>query len=289
MRNRTVDSKKLSSRSSDAPMPRCPDVPMSRLAFHGRPGLVAYVTCGDPDLATTREIVLAAISAGADVIELGVPFSDPVADGPVIQRASERALKNGTSLQDVLDLARDVRKLSDAGLVVFSYLNPVLQMGMERFADAAAACGVDGVLLTDMTVEEADDYRHCMESHGLAVIFLAAPTSTDRRLKKIAQSCSGFVYAVSRTGVTGAQKQLAGEARELVQRIRRYTKLPVAVGFGISTPEQFAETGTFADAAAVGSAIVQTIEQNPGRAPQAVAELIGALRAGSGKSASITA
>lgn len=267
--------------SSDVPMHRCADIPMfRRLTFSKKPGLVAYVTCGDPDLPTTREIILGAIRAGADVIELGVPFSDPVADGPVIQRASERALKNGTSLENVLALARDLRKESQAGLVIFSYLNPVLRMGMEKFARTAADAGVDGVLLTDLTLEEADEYRRCMAACNLATIFLAAPTSTDERLKRIAQACGGFVYAVSRTGVTGAQKQLAGDARELVRRIRKYTNLPVAIGFGISTPDQFAEAGEFADAAAVGSAIVQTIEQNPARAPQAVAELIGSLKSG---------
>jgi tryptophan synthase alpha chain len=249
-----------------------------RLTFKSAPGLVAYVTCGDPDPETTREIILEAISAGAEVIELGVPFSDPVADGPVIQRASERALKNGTSLADVLAVARDVRKQSDAGLVIFSYLNPILRMGIERFCKVAVDSGVDGVLLTDLTLEEAADYRRCVAQHGLATIFLAAPTSTDERLKRIAQACSGFVYAVSRTGVTGARKELAGDARGLVQRIRKYTNLPVAVGFGISTPQQFAQAGEFADAAAVGSAIVETIERNPGRAPLAVAELIRSLK-----------
>lgn len=259
---------------------------MTRIRFTHRPGLVAYITCGDPDLATTREIILAAISAGADVIELGVPFSDPVADGPVIQRASERALKNGTSLEDVLQLARNVRKQSEAGLVVFSYLNPILRFGLERFCKAAADSGVDGVLVTDMILEESAEYRRCMQSHRLAPIFLAAPTSTDQRLKKIVQACRAFVYAVSRTGITGTQKQLALDARALVQRIRKYTKLPVAVGFGISNAQQFAEVGEFADAAVVGSAIVQSIEQNPGRAAQAVAELISSLTSGSGKPAS---
>lgn len=269
---------------SDVPMSRRTDVPMSgaahpitRFTFHHRPGLVAYITCGDPDLATTREIVLAAIRAGADVIELGVPFSDPVADGPVIQRASERALAKGTSLNDVLALARDVRKQSEAGLVVFSYLNPVLRMGLEPFCAAAAAVGVDGILLTDMTVEEAGEYRKTARAHHLDTIFLAAPTSTDARLKAIAQASSGFVYAVSRTGVTGQQKQLAADAETLVKRIRKYTTLPVAVGFGVSNAEQFAQVGRFADAAAVGSAIVQTIEQNPGREPQAVADLVKSL------------
>lgn len=260
----------------------------SRLRFPHKPGLVAYVTCGDPDLPTTREIILAAAAAGADVIELGVPFSDPVADGPVIQRASERALKNGTSLQDVLQLACDVRQRSEAGLVIFSYLNPILRMGLERFGRAAASAGVDGVLLTDMTVEEADEYRSCMEAHELATIFLAAPTSTDQRLKKIVQACRGFVYAISRTGVTGTQKQLANDARSVVERIRKYTSLPIAIGFGISNAEQFSQAGEFADAAAVGSAIVQTIEHNPGREPQAVAELVHSLRANaSGRSTSV--
>jgi len=281
-------TKKTTQAAKDVPISRYPDTPMSRLVFKRKPGLVAYVTCGDPDLDTTREIVLAAIAAGADVIELGVPFSDPVADGPVIQRASERALKNGTSLADVLQLARDVSRLSDAPLVIFSYLNPVLRMGLQRFCKTAADSGAAGVLLTDMTLEEAGEYRRCAASNQLAAVFLAAPTTTDQRLKKIAEACSGFVYAVSRTGITGAQQQLAGDARALVQRIRKYTKLPVAVGFGISNPQQFAQVGEFADAAAIGSAIVHTIEQNPARAPQAVAELIGSLT-GAGKTASLTA
>jgi tryptophan synthase alpha chain len=250
----------------------------SRLHFDSKPGLVVYVTCGDPSLATTREIVLSAISAGADVIELGVPFSDPVADGPVIQRASERALKSGTSLKDVLKLAAELRKESDAGLVIFTYLNPVLRFGLERFCDEAARAGVDGALITDLTVEEADDYRRLMAEHGLAPVFLAAPTSPDQRLKKIAQACQGFVYAVSRTGVTGAREQLASDAAGLVKRIRKFTKLPVAVGFGISNAEQFAAVAGFADAAVVGSAIVQAIEQHPGGEAAAVAELIRSLK-----------
>ena len=251
---------------------------MSPIRFKKTPGMVAYVTCGDPNVPTTLEIVLSAIRAGAEVVELGVPFSDPVADGPVIQRASERALRHDTSLQDVLNLAREVRKHSDAGLIVFSYLNPLLRYGLERFCLQAAAAGVDGALITDLTVEEADEYRRLMAAHKLATIFLAAPTSTDERLKRIAQASSGFVYAVSRTGVTGTQKQLASDAKDLVRRIRKYTKLPVAVGFGISNAEQFAQVGKFADAAVVGSAIVQAVEQNPGREAQAVAELIGSLR-----------
>jgi tryptophan synthase alpha chain len=247
---------------------------MDRIRFKKKPGLVAYITCGYPDLHTTGEIILAAISAGAEVIELGVPFSDPIADGPVIQRASERALRNGTSLQDVLRLARDVRKQSEAGLVIFSYLNPVLRLGFDRFCAAAVDAGVDGVLITDLTVEESGEYRRCMAASGLAAIFLIAPTTTDWRLQKIASSSQALIYAVSRTGVTGAQEKLTDDAAHLVRRVRKYTDLPVAVGFGISTPEHLSQIAEFADAAVVGSAIVQTIEQNAGHAPQAVAALI---------------
>jgi tryptophan synthase alpha chain len=213
------------------------------------------------------------------VIELGVPFSDPVADGPVIQRASERALQNGTSLEDVLMLAREIRRESEAALIVFTYLNPVLRFGLERFCAEAAKAGVDGALITDLTVEEAGEYRRLMAAHGLDTVFLAAPTSTDQRLKAIAAACRGFVYAVSRTGITGAQKQLATDAQDLVKRIRKFTRLPVAVGFGISNAEQFAQVGNFADAAAVGSAIVQAIEQNPDNPAQAVEKFIRGLRA----------
>lgn len=261
---------------------------MSRIRFQHKPGLVVYVTCGDPSLPATREIVLAAGRAGADVIELGVPFSDPVADGPVIQRASERALQHGASLEAVLKLAAEIRRESNVGLIVFSYLNPVLRLGLERFCAAAESAGVDGALITDLTVEEADEYREQMEKHHLDPVFLAAPTSTDKRLKAIAQACKGFVYAVSRTGITGTQKQLAGDARDLVKRVRKFTPLPVAVGFGISSAEQFAQVGEFADAAVVGSAIVQAVEQNPGREAQAVAELIGAMKGGAAQALSST-
>jgi tryptophan synthase alpha chain len=248
------------------------------LTFYKKPGLVVYVTCGDPDLATTRDIVLAAIVAGADVIELGVPFSDPVADGPVIQRASERALKGCTSLSQVLTLAAEVRQQAQsAGLVVFSYLNPILRMGMEKFCKVARHAGIDGVLLTDLPVEEANEYLQATRVNDLAPIFLAAPTSPDDRLKRVAHASQGFVYAVSRTGVTGARQELANDARKLVQRLRRVTKLPIALGFGISTPEQFAEVGKFADAVVVGSAIVETIERNRGREAEAVAQFVGKL------------
>jgi len=248
------------------------------LMFHRKPALVVYITCGDPDLATTRDIVFAAIEAGADAIELGVPFSDPVADGPVIQRASERALQHGTSLAQVLTLAAEIRQHAQStGLIIFSYLNPILRMGMEKFCKVARAAGVDGAIVTDLPVEEAGEYLQAMRAHDLAPVFLAAPTSPDARLKSIAKVSRGFVYAVSRTGVTGPRQQLADDARKLVQRLRRLTKLPVALGFGISTPEQFAEVGEFADAVVVGSAIVETIENSPGREAEAVREFVTRL------------
>ena len=249
------------------------------LSFTKRPSLVAYVTCGDPDLATTRAVVLAAIEAGADVIELGVPFSDPLADGPVIQRASERALKHATTLDQILKLAAEVRQRSQVGVIIFSYLNPIMRMGVPEFCAAAATAGVDGALITDLPVEEAGDYRREMGKRNLVTVFLAAPTSTDERLKSIAKASTGFVYAVSRTGITGVRKQLPEGARDLVRRIRRHTKLPIAVGFGISTPEQFAAIGEFADAAVVGSAIVETIEHNPGQEAEAVAAFVKRLTA----------
>ena len=252
------------------------------LTFYRKPALVAYVTCGDPDVATTREIILAAIEAGADVIELGVPFSDPVADGPVIQRASERALKHGTSLAQVLTLAAEIRERAQStGLIVFSYLNPILRMGLEKFCKVARAAGVDGALVTDLPVEEAGEYLRAMRKHDLSPIFLTAPTSPDERLRSIAAASRGFVYAVSRTGVTGQRQQLAEDTRKLVKRLRRATKLPIACGFGISTPEQFAEVGEFADAVVVGSAIVETIERNRGREATAVGEFVKMLTAGS--------
>ena len=244
------------------------------IAFRTHPSLVAYLTCGDPDLRTTREVALAAIAAGAEILELGVPFSDPVADGPVIQRASERALRNGVSLEQVLGLAKDIRKKTDAGLIVFSYLNPIMRMGLQRFAEEAASAGVDGALVTDLPVEESDEYLRVMRKQNLATVFLVAPTSTDQRLKRIAETSTGFIYAISRTGITGARKDLTDDAQQLVKRLRKFTDLPIAVGFGISSAEHFKAVGKFADAAVVGSAIVQTIEQNPGKEAQAVAEWI---------------
>lgn len=250
------------------------------LSFEKKPALVAYVTCGDPDLATSREIILAAIHAGAGVIELGVPFSDPLADGPVIQRASQRALQHGTTIEQVIALAREIRKESQAGLIVFSYLNPILRMGMGKFSTAAQDAGIDGALITDLPIEEADNYLKEMRRRELATVFLAAPTSTDDRLRAIAAASSGFIYAVSRTGVTGMSQQLPDDAQKLVGRLRKFSKLPIAVGFGISTPDQFAAVGKFADAGVVGSAIVQTIERNPKQEAKAVAQFIGQLMSG---------
>jgi tryptophan synthase alpha chain len=251
------------------------------IRFQHKPGLVIYLTVGDPDLATTRAIALAAIDAGADLLELGVPFSDPIADGPVIQRASERAVANGTSLSDVIVLAADLHALRPhAGLVIFSYFNPILRYGLDRFCATASNAGVDGVLITDMTIEEAEGgYRQAMRVHRLAPIFLAAPTSSDDRLQRIAAASEGFVYAISRTGITGTQRSLATDARTLVNRLRAHTDLPIALGFGISNPEQVATVAEFADAAVIGSAIVSLIEQtSPQDAPSVVGRFIAGLR-----------
>jgi tryptophan synthase alpha chain len=227
----------------------------------GEMGLVAYITAGDPSLEATEKLVIALAEAGADVIELGVPFSDPIADGPVIQRASERALRSGTTLAGVLALVKSLRAKSDVPLVLFSYFNPVLQMGLEKFAEAAKAAGADGVLITDLTPEEAGEYRAAMSAHGLDTIFLAAPTSPDERLARIAEASSGFLYLISRTGVTGPKDQLADELPSLARRVRRVTQLPIAIGFGISLPGHVSLLGGLADAAVVGSALVEEIER----------------------------
>jgi tryptophan synthase alpha chain len=224
-------------------------------------GLVAYITAGDPSLAATEKIVLAAAEAGADVIELGVPFSDPVADGPTIQRASERALRSGTTLAGVIGLVEKIRAQSDVPLVLFTYFNPILQMGLEKFAKAAALAGADGVLATDLTPEEAEEYRSTLQAHGLDTVFLAAPTSTDARLALIAHVSSGFLYLISRAGVTGAREALPPDLPALVRRTRKFTSLPIAVGFGISLPTHVTVLGGIADAAVVGSALVAEIEK----------------------------
>jgi tryptophan synthase alpha chain len=235
----------------------------AELRESGELGIVAYITAGDPTLDATHKLVLTLADSGADVIELGVPFSDPLADGPTIQRASERALKSGTTLAGVLNLVRRIRQSSQVPLVLFSYCNPILQMGLEKFAATAADAGADGVLVTDLTPEESDDYRRSVHSHGLDTIFLAAPTSNDERLQKIAACSSGFLYLISRTGVTGAKDSLPDELPALLRRVHRFTELPIAVGFGISLPGHVSILGGLADAAVIGSALVSEIEKAP--------------------------
>jgi tryptophan synthase alpha chain len=239
---------------------------MSRIrdTFHtlkrsGRGGFIPFITLGDPDLATTERLVIELANSGADIIELGMPFSDPVADGEVIQRASERALRNGVTLQDAFTCADKVRQCVDVPLVLFSYFNPLLQFGPERLAVAASRSGIDAVLVTDLVPEEAESWIHNLLRSGLDPIFLVAPTTSDRRLEQIAQHARGFIYAVSRAGVTGERDQITREAEILVHRARSVSDLPVAVGFGISTAQQVAEVWRFADAAVVGSAIVKQI------------------------------
>src|SRR5436309_200855 len=233
----------------------------AELRASGELGIVTYITAGDPSLDATLRFVLTLAEAGADVIELGVPFSDPLADGPTIQRASERALKSGTTLAGVLDLVRRIRQPSQVPLVLFSHYNPILQMGLEKFASAAASAGSDGVLATDLTPEESEDYRRILAAHHLDTIFLGAPTSTDERLAKIAACSSGFLYLISRTGVTGAKDALPDDLPALVRRARAVTQLPLAVGFGISLPVHVSVLGGLADAAVAGSALVSEIEK----------------------------
>jgi tryptophan synthase alpha chain len=252
----------------------------AELRAAGELGIVAYIMAGDPSMDATLKYVLALAEAGADVIELGVPFSDPVADGPTIQRASERTLKAGTTLAGVLELVRRIRKASAVPLVLFSYYNPILQMGIERFAAAAATAGADGVLATDLTPEESEEYRQILRTHGLDTIFLAAPTSTDERLAKIAGCSTGFLYLISRTGVTGAKDALPDDLPALVRKTRAVTSLPIAVGFGISLPGHVSVLGGLADAAVVGSALVAEIERagSVNAAAQALGERVRALK-----------
>jgi len=239
----------------------------------GELGIVAYITAGDPSLAATLEFVLALDEAGTDVIELGVPFSDPLADGPTIQRASERALKSGATLQGILELVRRIREKSQIPLVLFSYYNPILQMGLEKFSATAVEAGVDGVLTTDLSPEESVEYRGILAARQLDTIFLCAPTSTDERLASIAECSSGFLYLVSRTGVTGAKDTLPDDLPALLRRVRNFTTLPVAVGFGISLPGHISLLGGLADAAVIGSSLVAEIER-----AKSVDEAAGALR-----------
>jgi tryptophan synthase alpha chain len=252
----------------------------AELRAAGELGIVGYITAGDPSPDATLKFVLALAEAGVDVIELGVPFSDPLADGPTIQRASERALKSGTTLAGVLDLVRRIRQSSQVPLVLFSYYNPILQMGLEKFASKASTAGADGVLATDLTPEESEEYRRILAAQHLDMIFLGAPTSTDERLAKIAACSSGFLYLISRTGVTGAKDTLPDDLPALLRRARSVTQLPIAVGFGISLPGHVSVLGGLADAAVVGSALVSEIEkaQSIDAAASALANRIRSLK-----------
>lgn len=254
-----------------------------RLGREGRPALIAYITAGDPSPLHTPALVGALVRGGADLIELGVPFSDPVADGPVIQRGSERALKAGTKLATVLEIASEIRRDSDVPLLLFSYMNPLLRYGFEALAHDAAERGIDGCLLTDLSVEEAEPYACAMRQAGLDTVFLAAPTSTERRLELVARYSSGFVYLVSRTGVTGERTEISESVSPLVSAMRKVTTLPLAVGFGISTPDQVRVVGEIADGVVVGSAFVRAIERNlaspelPGKLEALARELASGL------------
>ena len=236
---------------------------LAQCKAEGRPAFVAFLTAGDPSLERSVSAALELEKAGVDVLELGVPFSDPLADGPVIQRSSERALLRGVTLARVLDLVREIRKASQLPLVLFSYLNPLLQRGLERVAREAAQAGVDGVLVTDLPPEEGEAWIAAARAAELDTIFLASPTSPDERLRKVAEASRGFVYAISRTGVTGERQALSDDARPLVARLRALTRVPVALGFGISTPEQVKEAAAAADAVVVGSALVRFLEEHP--------------------------
>jgi len=236
---------------------------LAQCKAEGRPAFVAFLTAGDPSLDRTVSAALELEAAGVDVLELGVPFSDPLADGPVIQRSSERALSRGVTLARVLDVVREIRKKSQLPLVLFSYLNPLLQRGLERVAAEAARAGVDGVLVTDLPPEEGEAWIAAARAAELDTIFLASPTSPDDRLRRVAEASRGFVYAISRTGVTGERQALSDDARPLVARLRALTRVPVALGFGISTPEQVKEAAAAADAVVVGSALVRFLEEHP--------------------------
>ena len=250
MSGATPDAARTMGRITDA---------FDRLKREGHTGLVTYITAGDPTIARTQDILFALERAGADVIELGVPFSDPLADGPVIQRATERALAGGTTLEEVIRLVERVRERLTVPVVLFTYANPILRMGLREFGQRASAAGVDGVLILDLPVEEADEWRSLFESHGLDTIFLLSPTTTDDRIRQAARLGRGFLYGISRLGVTGARVAVAAGAIELADRIRRETAMPLALGFGVSHPDHVREIGRAAAAAGVGSALVQVI------------------------------
>lgn len=245
-----------------------------QLRRQGRKGFIPFVTAGDPDLETSLAIVLKLAELGSDVIELGVPFSDPMADGPTIQRSSQRALSNGVRLADVLELARQAREHTDTPIVLFSYLNPLLRQGFGDVAQAAADVGIDGILITDVVDDEAAELSRALRDVGLDLISLIAPTTSDKRLERIANSASGFLYAISRAGVTGATEDLGDEAEKLVKRARNFTELPVAVGFGISSRDHIVDVWRYADAAVIGSAIVSAIERS---SPESAVDSVDAL------------
>ncbi len=235
----------------------------ARRKAEGRSAFVAYLTAGDPSLDRTVSAALELDAAGTDVLELGVPFSDPLADGPVIQRASERALRRGVTLPDVLAAARRIRERSTMPLLLFSYFNPLLRYGLEPLACEAKEAGIDGVLVTDLPPEEAGEWTKVARAAGLDTVFLTSPTSPEDRLRKVAEACRGFVYAISRIGITGERQALSSEAVPLVERLRRLTQVPVALGFGISTPEQVKDAAAVADGVVVGSALVRFLEEHP--------------------------
>ncbi|MEZ5362667.1 MAG: tryptophan synthase subunit alpha [Bryobacterales bacterium] len=253
-----------------------------RLKASDEKGLIAYLTAGDPSPDRTVELILALEAGGADILELGVPFSDPMADGPVIQKASERALRAGTTLPKVLAIIRETRKSSELPIIVFSYLNPILRYGFERFAEDAQAAGADGALLTDLSIDAAEPYLEQMRKHELATVFLGAQTSTDERLKQLADASTGFLYLVSTAGVTGMRDAVSNSAVPLLERARKQTAIPLAVGFGLSKREHMEAVAPHCDAAIVGSAFMRVVEQNQ-QAPDLAAKLqalAGELKAG---------
>ncbi len=258
------------------------DEAFARIAAEGRTGLVAYVTAGDPDLPRSATVIRAVAEGGADVIEVGVPFSDPLADGPEIQRASERALQAGTTLDGVLAMVADLRRDLDTPLVLFTYANPVVRMGLQTFARRAAEAGIDGVLMLDIPLEEATEAREAFVAQGLAPIFLLSPTTSDARVRRASDLGQGFLYVISRLGVTGVRDTVAADAQALVDRIRRHSDLPIALGFGLSRPEHIADVGRYADAAVVGSALVAHIARHGGtdRLGDEVRDFVRWLRGG---------
>jgi tryptophan synthase alpha chain len=256
-------------------MSRIPEA-FARLKRDNRRGFIPFITAGDPDLSTTRDLIVELARIGSTLIELGIPFTDPMADGPVIQRASERALRHPFGLEDVLRIVSEARKQTEVPIILFSYFNPLLQFGIENVARDARSAGIDGVLVTDLVPEEAEEFAAVLKRNDLDMIFLIAPTSTDERLKLVAERASGFIYAVSRAGITGAREAMSAEAEKLVHRMRAFSDLPIAVGFGISTPEHVADVCRYADAAVVGSAIVAKLEhiESPSASVPVISEFV---------------